>query len=113
MPAGGKKPGLSLEETAIDELREEVGGTAKKLEYARQFYTANGISNEIAHIFIATGVKLGKTEHEPAEIIEVHEMPIDEVFQMAHTNKISDGPTALAILLCEDRLRQLASGQES
>lgn len=111
VPAGGLKPGLSLEETALAELQEEVGGKAAELEYAGHFYTANGICNEVAHIFIASGVELGKTEHEPAEIIEVQKMPVDKVLQLAHANQISDGPTALALLLCEERLRQLVNGK--
>jgi ADP-ribose pyrophosphatase len=110
VPAGGVKPGFSLEETALAELQEEVGGMAASLEYTGHFYTANGICNEVAHIFIATEVELGETNHEPAEIMEVQKMPVDEVLQMAHANQISDGPTALALLLCEDRLRQLADG---
>lgn len=113
VPAGGLKPGLSLEETALEELREEVGGKARHLEYAGNFYTANGICNEVAHIFIATGVELGETNHEPAEIMEVRQMSIDDVLQLAHANEISDGPTALALLLCEDRLRQLAKGDHA
>lgn len=110
VPAGGLKPGLSLEETALAELQEEVGGTATSLEYTGHFYTANGICNEVAHIFIATGVELGETNQEPAEIMEIQKMPVDEVLQLAHANQISDGPTALALLLCEDRLRQMADG---
>lgn len=113
VPAGGLKKGLSLEGTALAELQEEVGGTAANLEYAGHFYTANGICNEVAHIFIATGVELGQTNHEPAEIMEVRKMPVDQVLQLAHANQISDGPTALALLLCEERLRQLADGKAS
>ncbi len=106
VPAGGIKDGMSLEETAREELLEEVGGSAAGIEYFGNFYTSNGICNEIAHIFIATGVQLGKTAHEPGEIMEVHELAIDKVLQMARNNKISDGPTALALLLCENRLRE-------
>ena len=77
----------------------------------RQLST-NGICNEVAHIYIATGVALGETDHEPAEIIEVLTKPIDEVLRMADANEITDGPSALAILLCEQRLLALGSGGE-
>jgi len=107
IPGGGIKAGQSLEETALAELKEEVGGTASAIEYAGSFYTANGICNEEAHIFIATGVYLGMPDHEPTEIMEVHRKPIKEVLRMAHTNEISDGPTALALLLSESRLLAL------
>ena len=105
VPAGGHKPGLSLEDTALEELQEEIGGTVGALDYVGQFYTSNGISNEIAHIFLASDVILGEPNHEPAEIIEIHCRPIEEVLKMAHENKISDGPSALALLLCEERIR--------
>lgn len=107
IPAGGLKPGLSLDETAVEELREEIGGTAQSIDYFGRFYTANGICNEVAHIYIAKGVSLGQTDHEPAEVMEIHTKPITEVLRMAHDNEISDGPTALALLLCESLLVNL------
>lgn len=107
IPAGGIKDGLSLEETAISELKEEIGGTASAIQYFGRFYTSNGISNEVAHIFIASGVQLGEPKHEPAEVMEIHVIPIEKVLRMAHRNEISDGPSALALLLCEAKLRDL------
>lgn len=109
VPAGGLKPGMSMEETAVAELREEVGGTAEWIEYFGQFYSANGICDEVAHIYIAGGVTLGEPQHEAAEVIEVHPRPLDKVLTMAHANQISDGPTALALLLTESRLREIAA----
>lgn len=109
IPAGGLKDAMSREATARAELLEEIGGTAAAIEYFGHFYTSNGISNEIAHIYIAIDVELGQTSHEPAEVIEVHRKPMQEVLSMAHENKISDGPSALALLLCEKRLLALAN----
>ncbi len=108
IPAGQVKPGQTLQEAAIDELLEEVGGTAASMEYFGRFYTMNGIGNEEAHIFLATGVTLGQTQHEPTEVMELHVKPIAEVLQMAQANEISDAPSALALLLCASKLRLLA-----
>ncbi len=107
IPAGGVKPEQSLEEAARAELLEEVGGTAVTLEKVSQFYTMNGIGNEIAHVFLATGVTLGPTQHESAEVLEVRPTPIGEALRMARSNEMSDGPSALALLLCVDRLNNL------
>ncbi|MCB8944518.1 MAG: NUDIX hydrolase [Ardenticatenaceae bacterium] len=107
IPAGGIKPGQSPKEAAQAELLEEVGGAAKTIEYFARFYTMNGIGDEEAHIFLATGVTLGKVQHEPTEVIQIHLKPIDEVLRMAQANEISDGPSALAILLCAERLKAL------
>jgi 8-oxo-dGTP pyrophosphatase MutT (NUDIX family) len=104
IPAGSVKPGQSLEEAAREELREEVGGDADKLEYISRFYSANGICNEAGHIFLATGVVAGRPRHEPAEVMTVHLIPVPAALAMARTHQITDGPSALALLLCAERL---------
>jgi 8-oxo-dGTP pyrophosphatase MutT (NUDIX family) len=110
IPAGGAKPGQTLEEAACAELLEEIGGTPESLDYVGCFYTMNGIGNEEAHIFLATGVTMKQPNHESAEVIEIHPKPIEEVLQMAQRKEISDGPSALALLLYADRLRSLKNG---
>lgn len=107
LPAGGVKPGQTLEEAALEELHEEVGGTCEALEHLGQFYTANGICNEVGHFFLATGVTLGKPAHEPAEVIEVHTKSIDDVLEMALNGQISDAPSALVLLQAAARLHSL------
>jgi ADP-ribose pyrophosphatase len=108
VPAGGLSDGLSPEEAARQELREEIGGAAESLYPIGQFYTANGICNEVGHFFLATGVRLGPTAHEPVEVIQIHRKPIAEALRMARQNEISDAPSLMALLLCEERLRALA-----
>lgn len=110
VPAGSVKEGQTIEDAAREELREEIGGTEANLDYIGQFYTADGICNEIGHVFLATHVVLGKSEHEPAEIIEIHLKSIPEVIAMAKANEIADGTSALAVLLC---LSQLESHLQS
>jgi ADP-ribose pyrophosphatase len=112
IPAGSVEDDRTLEETARIELLEEVGGVAQSLEYIAPYYLANGICNERGHFFLATGVELGTPTHEAAEVIEIHLHPIADVLAMVHAHQITDGPSALAILLCADRLRALA-GQTS
>ncbi|MFW6096614.1 MAG: NUDIX domain-containing protein [Chloroflexota bacterium] len=105
LPAGGLRKGESPQTVARKELREEIGGEAQSWSYVGQFYTSNGISNEVAHIFLATGVTLHETAHEPAEVMEIYPVALDEALRMARANEISDGPSALALLLSESRLR--------
>jgi ADP-ribose pyrophosphatase len=109
IPAGSVEGGQSLEQTAHAELREEVGGVAQSLEYIAPYFLANGICNEKGHFFLATGVTMGAPAHEPAEVIEIHVLSIARVLAMVQAHQISDGPSALAILLCADRLRALAA----
>jgi ADP-ribose pyrophosphatase len=101
VPAGGLSPGLTPEEVARRELREEIGGTAAELRYVGQFYTSNGISNEVAYVYLATGVELGETQREPTELMEMQLLRVEEALRMARQGEISDGPSALALLWCE------------
>lgn len=109
IPAGSVKPGQTLQEAATAELGEEVGGAAASWHYLHRFHVANGICNEAGHIFLATGVTLSHPDHEPAEVIQVHTKPIAAVLEMARSGQISDGPSALALLLAEPRLYGLST----
>lgn len=113
VPAGGIKANHTAADTAQAELREEVGGTAAALAYVGHFYTMNGVGNEIAHIFFATGVTLGTPQREATEVMQVTLTPIPEALALAANNQISDGPSALALLLCAERLHALATEREN
>jgi ADP-ribose pyrophosphatase len=104
VPAGGLGSDLTPEEVAQRELLEEVGGTASELRSLGQFYTSNGISNEVAYVYLATGVELGDTHREPTELMEICLMPVEEALRMARQGEIADGPSALALLWCEPLL---------
>ena len=101
MPGGGLSPGLTPEEVARRELQKEVGGTAADLRYVGQFCTSNGISNEIAHVYLAAGVELGEAHPEPTELMEIRLVSVEEALRMAREGEITDGPSARALLWCE------------
>lgn len=107
IPAGSVKPDQSLPDAAKAELLEEIGGTAVSLQHLGQFYPLTGICNQIGHVFLATDVTLGPPQREPTEVMECHPLPIPQALHMAQTNQISDGPSALALLLFADHLRAL------
>ena len=109
VPAGGISPEGSPEETARRELLEEIGGTARDLRLVGQFYTSNGISNEVAYVYLATGVELGETHREPTELMEMRLVQIEEAIRMAREGEITDGPSALALLICEQLLSSALS----
>jgi ADP-ribose pyrophosphatase len=104
VPAGGLKAGITPEETARQELAEEIGGPAASLKQVATFYTAAGMSDEIAHVFLARDVVLGTPHHEPTEVMERHVFPVTRVTEMIERGEMADGPSALAVLLCLPRL---------
>jgi ADP-ribose pyrophosphatase len=104
VPAGGLSEDSPPEEVARRELLEEIGGRAAELRPVGQFYTSNGISDEIAYVYLATGVKLGESQREPTELMQMRLMPIQQVLEMARRGQIADGPSALALLWCQPLL---------
>jgi 8-oxo-dGTP pyrophosphatase MutT (NUDIX family) len=89
VPAGGLSPGLTPEEVARRELLEEVGGIASELDHVGQFYTSNGISNEVAYVYLATGVELGETQRELTELMEMRLVPVEEALRMARSGSLT------------------------
>jgi hypothetical protein len=85
-------------------LLEEIGGKAAELRHVGQFYTSNGISNRVTYVHLATGVELGKACREPTELMEMRLVPVEEGVRMAREGKITDEPSALALLWCEPLL---------
>lgn len=105
VPAGNVEPGIDPVLMAARELREEIGGRAERIVQVADFYTMNGIGNEIALVFLALGVTLSEPEREPTEHITLREVPVEEALSLARTGQIKDGPSALALLLSETALR--------
>jgi ADP-ribose pyrophosphatase len=98
----------SLEDTARMELKQEIGATCETLEPIGQFYSSPAISNETCHVFLATGVELSSPpEREPTETLETHPVAIAEAYQEARAGHVTVGPSALALFLCEERVRQM------
>ena len=52
VPAGGFSVGLTPEVVAHQQMAEEIGGQAADLRYIGRFYRSNGISNEMAHVYV-------------------------------------------------------------
>lgn len=104
VPAGAVEPGQSILEAAQAELRQETGGTAVSWQPLGQFFTAPGICDEDGRYFLASGVTLGRPNHEATEVMEIHTRPIAEVYQMLHKGQILDGNSALALFAAQSLL---------
>ena len=108
VPAGGTHDSgdAALEEVARKELREEVGGTAKSLTYVTFFFSANALTNEKCHVYLAEGVELAKKpKTESTESIEIEVVPAAKAIELARSGAVKTGPCALALLLCEPLLK--------
>ncbi|MBU0767189.1 NUDIX hydrolase [Patescibacteria group bacterium] len=110
VPAGYQKKGKSPEESAHEELLEEIGGVSDRWQSIGQFCPNGGFIQSFTHIFLAMNVVLGKPKHEPEEQIEVHPTPIERVMEMVWNGEIASSQSALALFLCEERLKKINDG---
>ena len=109
LPAGCCRDtdGAALEAVARKELREEIGATAGRLESVTWFYSSSSISDEICHIFLALDVVLDQeTDKEPGEHIDLLLVSVAEALALVRRGEMKTGTCALAILHCEERLKQ-------
>ncbi len=116
VPAGGVAPGgvaprdeahSSILEVARMELREELGATAADMRHVASYFPANAVSNEVCHIYLALGVEFTQRQRlESTEYIHICPTPAHEALHLARTGQIQDGFSALAILMCEELLRE-------
>ena len=85
-------------EAALRELREETGFKAEKMVYLGEFYPTCAYSDEVIHMYLATGLTKGEQELDEDEFVGVEKMPLEEAVNEIMAGNIPDGKTQTAIL---------------
>ena len=98
IPAGVLEPGEDPVHCAHRELLEEVGATAQKMEHLTTIYTTPGFTDEQIHLFLASGISVGETQHEIDEFIEVEALPVSKILEMIKDGEIVDSKSISALL---------------
>ena len=98
LPAGKLKPRQGPLACAKAELKEETGYTAAKFKKLLSFHPAGAFSDEVLHVFIASGLKPGKTNPDDDEFLNTKIVPFKTALQMVKTGKITDAKTIIALL---------------
>ena len=99
IPAGvPDRDGESWRECARRELEEETGLTAAKLERLSSIHTTPGFTDEVIHIFVATGLTEGCARRDRHEYIEVVRLPLAEALRMVGSGAIRDAKSVAGIL---------------
>ncbi|KIL33329.1 ADP-ribose pyrophosphatase [Bacillus subtilis] len=99
IPAGKLEKGEDPEYTALRELEEETGYTAKKLTKITAFYTSPGFADEIVHVFLAEELSVleEKRELDEDEFVEVMEVTLEDALKLVESREVYDAKTAYAI----------------
>ena len=103
-PAGKLEPGEEPLASAERELSEETGFTAEQLVDLGRYCTSPGISTEVLHIYLALGLKAGKTHPDEDEYLNIKKMPLTQLVDMVMKGEIDDGKTIVALLKAEKYL---------
>ncbi len=98
IPAGRREAGEPPLATAHRELAEETGYTATRMEALTRIWTTPGFTDEVIHLYMASGLTPGATAHEGDEVMELHEVRWSEVLRMVREQEIVDTKTLSAIL---------------
>ena len=98
IPEGGGFEGETIEETARRELREETGLIAGRLDLLVVTHLSNSVSDEVAHVFRATGLTEGPSQPEGTERLQVRRIEWDEVWAMLVRGEFTDSMTLIALL---------------
>src|SRR5690348_2096407 len=103
--AGHKEPNEDFKTGAERELEEETGYTAAKFTRLLDFFPSPGFLGEKMVVFLAEGLKKGKTRQEDDEKISHRIFTLKQVEQWIHSGKIHDAKTVAGVLFYSHFLR--------
>lgn len=99
LPAGTLEPPEPPEACAARELIEETGYRAATFTPIGRFYTSPGMSDELMHAFLATGLNHVGQDLEEDERLTVVPVAADRALEMIDSGGLLDGKSILTLLL--------------
>lgn len=97
-PAGRLEAGEQPIACARRELREETGCEAEVLAPLVSIYTTPGFTDELIHLFMATGLTQGASQREADEFLTLEPVSLARALEMVRTGEIRDAKTIVSLL---------------
>jgi len=97
-PSGGMK-GADPLVTAKNELAEEANLAASDWRFVGEYNPFNGVTDEIARVYFASGLREAEKEKDASEEFEVVRMTVSEFQASIDSGQIWDGMTLAAWIL--------------
>ncbi len=107
LPAGKIDPEEDVLLTGQRELLEETGYVASDWVKLGIQHPCIGYSNEVIHIYLATGLKAGQHALDDGEFLEVFDVGFDACLDMVQHGEITDSKTITALFLAEKYLANI------
>jgi ADP-ribose pyrophosphatase len=104
-PAGKIDAGEDPLVTGQRELFEETGYSAQNWQYLTAIHPCIGYSNEVIHIYLATGLTAGKAQLDEDEQVQVFTMSVSAMLEAMRRGEILDGKTMLALFWLDKHLQ--------
>ena len=82
--------------TAKRELAEEIGKAASEWEHLHTFFTSPGFTDEVCHVYLATGLSDASAQADEHERIDIEVRPLAELD--AIIDEVSDSKTLIGLL---------------
>lgn len=98
IPAGKLDAGEEHRMCGIRELEEETGLKAESFEYLGFMYPSPGFTDEVTHLYLATGLYRGEANPDEDEYLDIEKIPIGMVVESIMNNEINDAKTVVGIL---------------
>ena len=101
IPAGKLDPGEDPLTCAKRELREETGMVAEQMAFLTTIATSDGFTDELIHIYMATGLTFAMSKPDDDEFINVDLVPLSELIDAVLDGRIEDCKTVTGALICD------------
>jgi 8-oxo-dGTP pyrophosphatase MutT (NUDIX family) len=107
VPTGGSEASdPSVLAAAQRELREETGLSARTWRELGSVDNSNGVTTDVAHMFLATSLEPGAAAPDPAEQVVLIWLPFDQAVDRVLNGSITESVSVAAILKVELLLRR-------
>ncbi len=101
LPAGKLDAGEDPLECAKRELNEETGMVADRMAFLATIATTPGFTDELIHLYMATGLTFGPAHPDGDEFLNVDLVPLDELIDAVLDGRIEDSKTVCGALICD------------